>query len=317
MSGARRRVAMTLMEVLVVISIIGLLIALLLPAVQAAREAARANTCSNNLRQLGLAVQGSESAHGTLPSGGWGFEWYGDPDRGAGPPQPGGWTYNLLSYLERRDLATFGAGQSASNKMRAATQVNQTALSIFLCPSRRALGLYPFHPAWPPYNANLVGDVAKTDYAANGGDTLVHSFRGPQSLAEGDAPSFQWPDMSKATGICYLRSAVQLAQIRDGTSHTYLIGEKYLSSGGTDPGDDQSLFVGYDWDTVRWANVQWTPLPDASGAATQRFGSAHPSGCQFIFCDGSVRAISFEIDGAVHRRLGNRQDGQPIDDSQY
>jgi hypothetical protein len=305
------------MEVLVVISIIGMLAALLLPAVLASRETARANSCKNNLRQLGLAMFGSESAHGALPSGGWGFQWYGDPDRGAGPRQPGGWTYNLLSYLERRDLALLGAGKTASDKMQAAAQVNQTALSIFVCPSRRGLALSAFHPAYAPYNADLVGAVAKTDYAANGGDKLVHSFAGPTTLAEGDNPAFAWPDMSAATGICHLRSAVQLAQIRDGTSHTYLIGEKYLSTGGDDPGDDQSLFVGYDWDTVRWANEQWTPLGDSSAPATQRFGSAHPSVCQFILCDGSVREISFEIDRAVHRRLGNRQDAQPIDDSQF
>lgn len=318
LSGAaarrRGRLGLTLMELLVVISIIGMVMALSLPAVQASREAARLNTCKNNLREAALALLNHESAFRRFPSGGWGFRWYGDPDRGTGLSQPGGWTFALLPYLERSDLARLGAGEDAKKKQLAVAAVNGSPLSLFLCPSRRALAAYPFHPAYPPYNAALEAAVAKTDYAINGGDVLVHSFPGPETLRDGDSPSFKWPDMSKATGICHLRSEVVLAQIRDGTSHTYMIGEKHLVPSG-DPGDDQALYVGYDWDTVRWANAKWTPWPDSAGAAPQRFGSAHPQACQFAFCDGSVHEISFGIDGAVHRRLGNRQDGQPIDDS--
>jgi prepilin-type N-terminal cleavage/methylation domain-containing protein len=314
--GWRRR-GVTLMEVLVVISIIGLLMALLLPAVQAARESARLASCKNNLRQIGVAVLNHESAHGTLPSGGWGFEWYPDPDRGSGERQPGGWPYSLLGYLERADLARLGAGGSATAKSEAVAAMNQSPLSVFICPSRRALGLYPFHPAYPPFNANLSPLVAKTDYAVNGGDVLVHSIPGPNSLAEGDSPSFGWPDMSQATGVCHLRSQVRLAEIRDGLSLTYLVGEKHMSNVQDDLGDDQSLFVGYDWDTVRWTSTGWSPLGDSAEQAPQRFGSAHPSVCLFGFCDGSVREISYSIDGEIHRRLGNRQDGEIIDDSQY
>ena len=313
-SGRR---GVTLMELLVVISIVGMLMALLLPAVQASREAGRANTCKNNLRQSALALLNHESAHSRFPSGGWGYRWYGDPDRGTGPAQPGGWTFALLPYLERNDVARLGAGEGASQKELAVAIANETPISLFVCPSRRALGVYPFHPAYPPFNAALMGAVAKTDYAINGGDVLVHSFPGPQTQADGDSASFPWPDMSKATGVCHLRSQVVLAQIRDGTSHTYLLGEKHMTTGGNDPGDDQAIYVGYDWDTVRWANVQWTPLRDDSTAAAQRFGSGHPEACHFALCDGSVRGISFAIDGQVHRRLGNRQDHQPIDDSQY
>ena len=311
------RRGVTLLELLVVISIIGMVMALLLPAVQASRETARANTCASNLRQAALALLNHESALKRFPSGGWGYQWYGDPDRGTSPAQPGGWTFATLPYIERTDLARAGAGDDANKKKVAVAMVNQSPLSLFICPSRRGLGAYPFDPAYPPYNAELVLQVAKTDYAINGGDVLVHSFPGPHSLAEGDSPSFQWPDMSKSTGICHLRSAVQLAQIRDGTSHTYMLGEKHMSFGGVETGDDQAIHVGYDWDTVRWANAQWTPLADGSTQAAARFGSAHPWICQFVFCDGSVRGISFGIDGAVHRRLGNRQDGQVIDDSQY
>jgi hypothetical protein len=106
---------------------------------------------------------------------------------------------------------------------------------------------------------------------------------------------------------------VQIANVGDGTSHTYLLGEKYVVSQGWDPGDDQGLYTGFDYDTFRWTKAP--PLPDSLADWTERFGSNHPATCQFVFCDGSVRAISFDIDARVHRWLGNRQDGTPIDDA--
>lgn len=164
---------------------------------------------------------------------------------------------------------------------------------------------------------NPIGQAAKTDYAINGGDFKIKSGPGPASYAQGDDPKYSWPDSSKGTGVCYFHAVVALAQIRDGTSHTYLVGEKNVAPGVLDLGDDQSLFVGYDLDNTRWTTRPWTPLPDRSLPAYDRFGSAHPSGCQFVFCDGSVKAISYSIDAEVHRRLGNRQDGRPIDDGAF
>src|ERR1700731_3723614 len=93
-----RRIArrgFTLVELLVVITIIGILISLLMPAVQAAREAARKNTCANNLRSFGQAAATHENSNNFFPTGGWGTSWIGDPDRGFTMKQPGGWIYNL------------------------------------------------------------------------------------------------------------------------------------------------------------------------------------------------------------------------------
>lgn len=309
------RRAVTLIEVLVVISIVGMLMSLLLPAVQAARESSRRTTCQNHLKQLGLAMLNHETAYRRFPSGGWGFAWAGDPDRGTGRNQPGGWIYDLLPYLERGDLARFGSGKSSSEKKNDLTLLVQMPLAMLNCPTRRPLGLVPFVPSPPPINFNLVAQVAQTDYAVNAGDYDVGGGPGPKSLADGDNPNYPWKDTSKATGICYLRSEVLAAHVKDGLSHTYLIGEKHTSYGGVDPGDDQTMYAGYDYDAYRWTKPGSRPLADSRASAPDSFGSAHPSGCNFVFCDGSVRLVRYEIDPDLHRLLGDRQDGKIIDDA--
>lgn len=304
----------TLMELLVVISIIGMVLALLLPAVQASREAARQNTCKNNLHQIGLALLNHESAHKRFPSGGWGYQWYADPDRGTGLPQPGGWTFAVLPYIERRDLLTSGAGKTGNAKLQAIAQLNEMPLSLFYCPTRRSLGRYAFDANWKPRNAATMGDVAKSDYAINGGDLQLISGSGPEDYADGDNPAHVWPDTSKASGVCYVHTLVSLDQVRDGTSLTYLVGEKNVSWSSIDYGDDQGIYVGYDLDNTRWTAVKWPPVRDSSTPNYNQFGGPHPQVCQFVFCDGSVREVSYNIDPETHRRLGNRQDGQIIID---
>ena len=110
----------TLVELLVVIAIIGILIALLLPAIQAAREAARRSQCKNNLKQMGLAAQNHLSTQKCFPSGGWGFLWVGDPDRGYGSNQPGGWQYSILPFIDQRQIREIGKGLSQSQKYECA-----------------------------------------------------------------------------------------------------------------------------------------------------------------------------------------------------
>ena len=321
----------TLVELLVVITIIGILISLLLPAVQSAREAARRLQCSNNLKQIGLACLQHEQTHGHLPTGGWGYYWLGDADRGAGKEQPGGWIYNILPYLEQQALYLLpadGDPKHVTTKQTAgAATMSQQPLAMVICPTRRQPMLYPYplDSKWRPKNVDDTPTVARADYAANTGDSQVCSSDGPPSLDEGDTTSYNWntgAQYDKSTGVIYQRSEIRMAGIRDGTSNTYLVGEKYLDPdnylNGEDSADNSAMFQGQDVDVNRWTDLGRTPRQDQSGAtAYWSFGSAHTSGCNFVFCDGSVHSISYSIDAETHRCLGNRQDGSPIDSNKF
>jgi prepilin-type N-terminal cleavage/methylation domain-containing protein len=341
--------AFTLVELLVVITIIAILIALLLPAVQAAREAARKLQCQNNLKQLGLAMLNFEQANKHFPSGGWGWGWTGDPDRGNGKEQPGCWLYSILPQLEQLSLYQLGSDglpDTETPKQRAgAAQRVQTALAMANCPSRRQAIIFPVGLGWgtgfsgntyAAYGSDAVTSLARTDYNANAGDRYCnYSDVGPVNLAaaavltqtnnwasllyDPDATPAPWP-----TGICYLRSEVKIADISDGTSNTYMLGEKYLAPdyyfNGGDAADNESMYNGFDNDTHRTtyyspsAGLTHIPMQDTPGYATcVRFGSAHAGVCAMAFCDGSVQWINYSISPETHRRLGNRSDGKTID----
>lgn len=328
----------TLVELLVVITIIAILIALLLPAVQMAREAARRLQCGNNLKQLGLAALDHEHANHILPSAGWGLAWVGDPDRGFGRKQPGGWIYNLTPYMELQPLHDLGLGAtSLASGSASIAQCMSTPLSAVMCPSRRAPIAYPevsitsiLYKTGTFTSPALVG---KTDYAGNAGTTDQTNFDGampggPGSLAEGDSWSnanWNGQNQSKCTGVIYTHSATTMADITDGTSNTYLAGEKYVNPDayfdGTGHYDDSSWEAGADWDVLRWTGNTSVPgdpicLPqqDTPGVDYgQSFGGAHAGTFNMVMCDGSVQGVNYNIDVLTHWRLGNRSDGEPVD----
>jgi len=311
------RSGFTLLELLVSIAIIGILMALLLPAVQSAREAARMTQCRNNLKQLGIACHSFESSHRFFPSNGWGYLWVGDPDRGVGRQQPGGWVYQLLPFLEQGNLSALGRGQVGNAQKSALLELTKSYVAVFDCPSRPESNLSEQSSALQGQlrNADWTGFVAKSDYAINEGDYVTNSDGGPPTLAAGDDKSYPWVDTKRATGISFIRSQIRPADVTDGLSNTYLIGEKSVPkiayNSAADGGHDQSMFAGADLDMNRWALLP--PAGDDTPFAFRRnFGSAHVGACHMLLVDGSVRMISYSIDTETHRRIGNRRDGLTI-----
>jgi len=339
----RSKAAFTLVELLVVIAIIGILVALLLPAVQAAREAARRTQCKNNLKQIGLASLNFESTHGNMPGGGWGFFWVGDPDRGVGPKQPGGWVFQISPFIEEAAAAQAGAGISGgimgpvTPKKQAIGQAMGVPLKSFYCPSRRPIQSYPsLDPSGkenqPPRNAVAPegGLYAKTDYAANGGGGFDGRGQGPEAICYLSYPNCEgWStDIGGSQffdGVVGYREGAPLRKITDGTSNTLLAAEKFIPLNryltGDHVGDDNSMYVGNDIDSIRVTGSQINPDGSQSGSLPEQdseqqndgygqniFGGPHTT-LIAVFCDGSVRSIAFDIGAIEWNGMGRRNDG--------
>ena len=307
-----RRPAFTLVELLVVIAIIGMLVGLLLPAVQQAREAARQMQCGNNLKQLGTACMNHESSNKFLPSAGWMGGWAGDGDRGFGKKQPGGWLFSVLPYLEQNPLFQLSSNGNMSTPDKAKiTQTNQTPLQFYYCPSRRAAKVYPATNP-PTGNADKTDQLAKSDYACNFGYTdAVNTSGQPGSYAKADDPKYEWP-IQKFDGVMLSCSEITFAEITDGTTNTYLCGEKYSCVDRYETScccDDSGQFSGADPDTGRGTKAN--PCQDRSGYIwRQAFCSPHAGSFGMTMCDASFHRVSYSIDPEVHRYLGSRNDGQ-------
>jgi prepilin-type N-terminal cleavage/methylation domain-containing protein len=325
----RRRTGFTLVELLVVIAIIGVLVSLLLPAVQAAREAARRAQCQNQLRQLAVACLNHENTFKRFPSGGWGWNWGGDPDRGSGEDQPGSWMYNILPYIELQAVHDLGKdGDSATmtqGQMDGAAQRSMMPVTIFNCPSRRPAKLYPEHPDYSfdevNCNRNLVTEMIRSDYAGSAGSVPGSRLQwGSRPSSWSGIERYNWTELNPANandievlgnlGIFHYRSEVTMAQIVDGTSNTYLIGEKYLNpdfyENGGDYTDTETAYSGNNDDVLRTASMQ--PLQDTPGIGSreQRYGSSHAGGFMMAMADSSIRLISYDIDPIVHWDNGTR-----------
>jgi hypothetical protein len=286
---------------------------LLLPAVQAAREAARRTQCINNLKQINLAWLNHESAAGHLPSGGWGWTWAGEPDRGFGVDQPGGWVYNVLPFLEEQPLHDMAGNLTGQARVDALTRMIQTPLTMMHCPSRREATLTPAQQSGMN-TANAISPLticAKTDYATCVGDAPFSDWNNfPATYRE--AENYTWVKHPGHNGVCYQISTVKMGQISDGGSHTYMVGEKALDPAryfnGDDWGDNEFVLGGYNRDYHRTAALP--PARDQLGVRQDfQFGSVHSAGWHMGYGDCSIRTMSYGMDREVHRRLGVRNDG--------
>ncbi len=333
----------TLVELLVVIAIIGTLIALLLPAIQAARESGRRASCANNIKQLALGVESHKTLLGHFPTGGWNQNWLGDKDRGADWRQPGGWCFTILPYIDAKNLYDSGS------------MVASTNIPLFVCPTRRGTGLVPAGVTGPTGIA--AGPWLHTDYAGNRGSyasnpaspttanvdrettfgpigyTLPTSYPSTPSdllllqtglqAAAVTLNTPQAPPLSGAAvatgGVIFAGSSVLPVSIRDGTSNTYLMAEKYVprsSYGVGTPagqGDAQCAYVGDSADTLRGG--QALPQSDATPSTPVLygvFGSAHTGLFNAAMCDGSVRSVGFDIDARIHFLLAAKADRQVV-----
>jgi len=335
----RHKNGFTLVELLVVIAIIAILVGLLLPAVQAAREAARRTQCMNHLKQLGLGCLNHADAHGVLPAAGWTWRCSADPDLGFGKTQPGSWFYSVLPFIERQDVWELGSDGNRAGitflQREGGKQRHQIPVPLFHCPSRRAAILYPGYRGLynedPPSNESEVDLIAKGDYAMNGGTFYLQEEYGSCT-----ATPDTWQDRP-FDGVAYLRGQLKLRDILDGTSQTFMLGEKtkqpcrYERSDHADhhgvyrAGEEALVFCSrspdrYYYNIGSQDNLPWRDQDHHSGfycnnrpdqrTIQYRYGSAHPSIFHVVMCDGSVHALGYAIDGIVCESYSTRKGGE-------
>jgi prepilin-type N-terminal cleavage/methylation domain-containing protein len=282
-----RRLAFTLIELLVVIAIIAILIGLLVPAVQKVREAAARTQCTNNLKQIALAMHGFHDVAKVFPNAG-----------SDGPNQDCcnattrvGWTwmYHILPFIEQDNIY----------KLTSDSAVAQNAITLYYCPSRRLPTLY--------------SNGGRSDYGGNGGwnmadegreGVLIRQWKNPNSSRPINTPVEQFRRMT---------------DILDGTSNTLLVGEKQLhrNVAGTAGGDNEPWNnSGWDQDQVRFGEAvpQSDDMHPSSGPTfwSVRFGGPHPGGFNGALCDGTVRFIRYGISADNWRRICLIRDGEVV-----
>jgi type II secretory pathway pseudopilin PulG len=318
-------------ELLVVIGVIALLIALLLPAVQSVREAARRSTCKGNLREIAIACRNFASLHSVLPYSGWSAGYVGNPDLAVDDDRNGGWLYHILPHIEQVSLWEMGMGLAPNSAAQRAAFGQRAGVAVpsYTCPSRGSA----LFQAWKNLsNATMTANasLARTDYASC---WSAGSWNG-----------------SGAMDTNQYGKTRELEEIYDGLSNVFLCGDRYLApeqyrpergptynpggyneSGTPVPCNNASWSVGFEGDiassVLNSAGQPNPPVRDTPGvsrcwknATTGANDARYPGGfggphdvVLMAMCDGSVRGVSYEVDPTLFKQIGTINDGGGVD----
>ncbi len=319
-SGSKSRRGFTLVELLVVIAIIGILIALLLPAVQKVREAANRSICQNNLKQIGLAIHNYHDVYDAIPPS--------RLDRDGGVA----WTVLLLPYIEQENFyRQWDLTHWYYDQGDAGDAVRQTQVKLYYCPSRRQpplVSLSGDRPDRPWAGARINYPGALGDYAACEGDNIdldENGNGGNGAMVLAGNIQYSKSGLKQLPWILKSwTSQTRFETITDGLSNTFFVGEKHVQLGafGKNKGQDNpttdgdsSIYNGDDaWVVSRAAGPKYPLATSPDDPFNFQFGSYHPGICQFLMGDGSIRAVAVSTPVSTLDLLARRDDGQPIPD---
>lgn len=314
MSPQKRNIrGFTLIELLVVIAIIGVLVALLLPAVQAAREAARRAQCTNNLKQIGLAMHNYHTSLDVFPPGYISLV----QSTSATAPEfgPGwGWGTMVLNHLEQGPLYN-AVNFSLPITDPGSSTVRTASLSAYLCPSSVGSG--------PVVISNTSGTVLASDLTPGQYIACAGQFEIADSPADNN-------------GLFFRNSRIGMKDIQDGSSTTLMAGERsrnvadatwvgaipngqVCTKSGFKPTPEcdpsNAMVLGHTGPSP--GTVIYIDTPNNKGAGADDFWSLHPGGCNFLFCDGSVRFIKESVNAKVFSYLSTRAGGEVVSSDQF
>jgi prepilin-type N-terminal cleavage/methylation domain-containing protein/prepilin-type processing-associated H-X9-DG protein len=306
MNATPSRRGLTLVELLVVIAIVGLLVSLLLPAVQSAREAARRTQCGNNLKQLGLALLAHESSFRALPCG------------GAKSGHQLSWHAVILPQIEQRPLFDQINWQTTGGYPVNRPLSRDNAVPTFFCPSNPSTtwrgtfgtGMVDGIHSYTQHYNGVAGPVGTNPATGAAYPHLASPAVHPNCSTSGPIQNGERGGFAHG-GVLFVDSQVAMAAIRDGASNTLAIGERPLGETSWLAGTSHSI----DWpcDTAAFKNllhpINHVVPADAvpiSGGNSRPFGSRHPGGAQFVFCDGAVRLMADATELALLQALASR-----------
>ena len=330
---SRRRRAFTLVELLVVIAIIGILVALLLPAVQSARESARRTQCGNNLAQVAKAIHLHGDALKVLPTGGdmpnpWLPNYRTSYGAFFGPDKQGaGWPFQILPFFENSNIQD----QRGANDAEMQALILASPMEMYFCPTRRRNVQYNGcvlidYAATTPSNDLAPTDTVSSQYVTlyPGSSINIGAATGQSYYGVIVRTNWNWQANGGVGSTVGGTPPIPLTHIKDGTSNTLMIAEKRLIPTEYKNGpfyDDRGWTDGWSPDIIRLTSA---PMgSDASAQADQNsgtmgtigyhFGSAHSNGMNCAFADGSVKFVPYIMNRVNFMRLGHRSDSQTVD----